>query len=144
MGGVSLNPISGELQELGVEHVTINTVLNSFFRASASADTTPYEFEGRNYALAKNAVAGIDRTLSFFSNFAVVSAILLVGMPNNPLDRSLLDHPEARSSGVYAMPNLTTPEGVHAYRPVDRRKGRRRAAPRTAHRTRCGGPLRRA
>jgi hypothetical protein len=54
MGGVSLNPISGELQGIGIEHVTINIVLNSFFRANAGADTTPYEFEGRNYALAKD------------------------------------------------------------------------------------------
>ena len=116
MGGVTLNPVAGELRELGVEHVTINIVLNSFFRASAGADTTPYEFEGHTYAVAKNALAGTDRTLSFFSNFAEVSAILLVGMPKNPLERSLLNHPEARSPGVYAMPNLTTPEGVHAYR----------------------------
>ncbi len=116
MGGVTLNPVAGELQELGVEHVTINIVLNGFFRGSAGADTTPYEFEGRNYAVAKNALAGMDRTLSFFSSFAEVSAILLVGMPKNALDRSLLNHPEASAPGIYAMPNLTTPEGVHAYR----------------------------
>jgi hypothetical protein len=116
MGGVTLNPIAGELQELGVEHVTVNIVLNSFFRSGAGPDTIPYEFEGRSYALAKNALAGMDRTLLFFGNFAEVSAILLVGMPKNPLDRSLLNHPEARAPGMYAMPNLTTPEGVHAYR----------------------------
>jgi hypothetical protein len=90
--------------------------LNWLFRSSAGADTTPYEFEGRSYALAKNAVAGMDRTLSFFSSFADVSAILLVSLPKNALDRSLLIHPEARSPGIYAMPNLTNPEGVHAYR----------------------------
>jgi hypothetical protein len=116
LGGVTLNPIAGELRELGVEHVTVNIVLNGFFRNSAGADTTPYEFEGRHYVLAKNAITGLDRTLSFFSGFAEVSAILLVGMPKNAFEHSQLIHPEARSPGVYAMPNLTTPEGVHAYR----------------------------
>ncbi len=116
LGGVTLNPIAGELQELGVAHVTVNIVLNGFFRTSAGADTTPYAFEGRNYALAQSALTGIDRAVSFFSGFAEVSAILLVGMPKSAHEHSLLAHPEARSPGVYAMPNLTTPEGVHAYR----------------------------
>jgi hypothetical protein len=118
MGGVTLNPIAGELQEMGVEHVTINIVLNRFFRTVPGPTTTPYEFEGRSYPMDKNALEDMDKTLSFFSRFATVSAILLVATPQNGRERSPLAHPESGPPGIYAMPDLTTPGGVQAYRAV--------------------------
>jgi hypothetical protein len=116
MGGVVLNPVAGELREMGIEHVTINIVLNRFFRSAPGPNTTPYTFEGRTYALDKNAVEDTDKTLSFFSNFATVSAILLVAIPKNGGNRSPLAHPESGPPGIYAMPDLSSSEGARTYR----------------------------
>jgi hypothetical protein len=116
MGGVVLNPIAGELKEMGVEHVTVNVVLNSFFRVQPAAGTRPYVFEGKTYAVSNAVVAGMDKSFQFFSKSSVVSAIILVGFPKDAVERAAMVHPEAQSPGVYGMPNFTTPEGVHAYR----------------------------
>jgi hypothetical protein len=116
MGGVTLNAIAGELEEMGIEHVTINIVLNRLFQTAAGPDTLPHVFEGRTYPVNKNVLAATDKTLSYFSRFADVSAILLVAIPKNGGARSPLAHPEAGAPGIFAMPDLTTPEGAHAYR----------------------------
>ena len=116
MGGVTLNPIAGELQEMGIEHVTINIVLNRLFQTAAGPDSLPHVFEGHTYPVNRNALADTDKTLSFFSRFADVSAILLVAIPKNGGERSPLAHPESGAPGIFAMPDLTTQEGAHAYR----------------------------
>ncbi len=116
MGGVILNAIAGELQEMGVEHVTVNIVLNRLFETGAGPDTLAHSFEGRTYRVNRNALANTDKTLSFFSRFADVSAILLVAIPKNSGVRSPLAHPESGAPGIFAMPDLTTQEGSHAYR----------------------------
>ena len=116
MGGVTLNPIAGELEEMGVEHVTINIVLNRFFRPVERLDTLSYAFEGRSYPLDKRAVEDLDKTLSFFSKFANVSAILLVALSKNQDEPNPLSHPESGPPGIFAMPNLSSSEGVQTYR----------------------------
>jgi hypothetical protein len=116
MGGVVKNAISSELQTLGVRHVTVNIDLAGLFRMAPKEGAIPYAFEGRVYGISRSALEGLDATMREFGPTSVVSAIVLVGFPKSPEERRAMTHPDSGPPGVYAMPNLTTEEGGHAYR----------------------------
>jgi hypothetical protein len=116
MGGVLSNAISGELREMGVEHVTVNVDLRSLFGVTPREGFHCYRFEGKEYGVSRSALDALDSTMREFSAGSVVSAIVLVGFPKSTEDRRLMTHPESGPPGVYAMPNLTSEEGVQFYR----------------------------
>ncbi|MDB6153842.1 MAG: hypothetical protein JWL90_2295, partial [Chthoniobacteraceae bacterium] len=116
MGGVTYNDIASELVDLGVEHVTVNVLLNSFLHLAPVKDGSEFVHEGVTYYISKGAIDGLDRTIKFYSeNKMIVSAIILIGFPGDPAERAAFNHPEARSPGIFAMPNLTTEAGVRTY-----------------------------
>jgi hypothetical protein len=120
LGGWSPGRLRGtdELAELGITAVTVNLMIHSLVSLTPAADTEPFQWQGRTYHARKKALAGHDATfLEAAKHGAMVSAILLVANPaksNEPLVK-LLGHPDAVSQGTYAMPNVTSAEGISLY-----------------------------
>jgi len=89
LGGIHPDPrLFQDLVDLGIGHITVNILLGRTNRGQ------------------------LDRLLKFaHDNGIVVSAILLV-----PPRGSVLSHPDCHRSAHYAMPNMTSVEGVAAFR----------------------------
>ena len=121
LGGVGLSGPLEELPELGVHAITINIVLNSFVsdqnnagqggvgreRIDNGTGTAAY-FDPRPFAY-------YDRLMEFARQHEmVVSAILLIPRGKHAQNQSPLVHAEA-DGGIYAMPPLTSANGLHVY-----------------------------
>lgn len=115
MAGVWPNDILDELVELGVKHVTDNVWISDLFSLEPRAGWSTYRRNGRTWWVNPARVQAHDRLAGFATRHGmIVSAIILVGFGDSGFAK-LLQHPEAERAGQYAMPNLTTPEGVEAY-----------------------------
>lgn len=115
MAGVWPNDILDELVELGVKHVTDNVWISDLFSGEPREGWSTYRRNGRTWWVNPARVQAHDRLAGFATQHGmIVSAIILVGFGDSGFAK-LLQHPEAERAGQYAMPNLTTPEGVEAY-----------------------------
>ncbi len=122
LGGWSSNrtpELQDELRELGISAVTVNVLgMHHFVSLTQQPNTTPFTWQGRTY------YAHEDRLARYDQNFreakkqgAMVSAILLISNPSDSNDPKvrLLAHPDAVKEGKFAMPNITSTEGVAYY-----------------------------
>ncbi|HSH17439.1 MAG TPA: DUF5722 domain-containing protein [Verrucomicrobiae bacterium] len=115
MAGVWPNDILDELVELGVKHVTDNVWISDLFSLEPRAGWSTYRRNGRTWWVNPARVQAHDRLAGFATRHGmIVSAIILVGFGDSGFAK-LLQHPEAERAGQYAMPDLTTREGVEAY-----------------------------
>ena len=118
LGGWNAGRIPGELGELGISSVTVNVKIDSLVSLQPVPGSTPFEWNGRIYHAREKQLAALDRTFVEAEKLGVmVSAILLVGNPareNSEIVR-LLGHPEATKDGIFAMPNVTSTEGIALY-----------------------------
>ena len=114
IGGIPpINSSDHQMFELGVEHATVNCIIDGLLYRTKKPGLKPWSFEGRSYYINERFLATKDRTIrNLCKNNVIVTCILLVG---NGLQAEM-KHPEAESRGVYSMPNLTTEEGAHHYR----------------------------
>lgn len=107
-----------ELDQLGISAVTTNIMIHTLVALQPEPDTTPIHWQGRTYYARDKALAGLDETfLEAQQHGVMVSAIVLVANPArgpNPLV-SLLGHPDALKDGIFAMPNVTSPDGIALY-----------------------------
>ena len=119
MAGVSWVPDAiGDLIDLGCRNLSVQIMLPSILRLTPGAEaTTPYTFHGKTYAVDEQALAPLDQILRFArQNRMLVSAVVLIPRRlNDPEAERVWCHPDACEPGLYAMANLTTPEGVDAY-----------------------------
>ncbi len=118
LGGWHLGTLPDELDELGISAVTINLLVHQFISAKPGKGTTPIEWQGRTYHIRENPFAKMDKTLREANEKgAMVSVILLIANPAKSEDATLklLGHPDARKEGTYAMPNVTSEEGIGIY-----------------------------
>lgn len=110
---------SSDLEELGITSATVNIWINGLFRSEASEENMPFEYMGKTYFVDKKEVEKYDKTmLSTAAKDIEVSAILLVAKASGSTDKEIgriLQHPDTDPAGIYAMPNMTTPEGVQYY-----------------------------
>jgi len=107
-----------ELKELGITAVTVNMMIHSLVALEPGANTTPFEWQGRIYHMRNEVLAQHDRTFrEAATHGAMVSAILLVANPARGGDAlvKLLGHPDAVKEGTFAMPNVTSEEGIALY-----------------------------
>jgi len=106
-----------DADELGIGCVTVNILL-SFMRPGPGPDVIPFEYCGRTYYAHRRTIESYDRTMRFCAERGiVVSAIILVPKAHGfggDLGRYFA-HPDCTPEGIYAMPNLTSPEAVHHY-----------------------------
>ena len=117
LGGWDAGRIPGELEELGISSVTVNVMIHSLVSLDPQPDTTSFTWQGRTYHAREKALAAYDATfLEAQKHGAMVSAILLVENPKNatPLSK-VLSHPDAAPEGIFAMPNVTSPDGIALY-----------------------------
>lgn len=106
-----------DLDQLGIGAVTVNIVLNELILPANQIDAIPYELNGKTYFFNPERVENLDRLLQEAAQRdIIVAAIILIkkdnrgGGPGNPA--GYLAHPKCEDSAVYAMANVTRPEGV--------------------------------
>lgn len=121
LGGYSINreaPYT-DLDSLGITSATVNIWISKFFRSNPSPEDMPFEYMGDTYYVNKKQIKNLDNTfLSTSERNIEVSAILLVDKASKTPDKKIghiLEHPDCDPSGIYSMPNLTTPKGVQYY-----------------------------
>ncbi len=118
LGGWNHGRIPGELEALGITAVTVNMMVHSLISPEAGPDTTPYQWQGKTYHARNAAVARFDETFRKAAmRDAMVSVILLIANPAKdgaPVVK-ILGHPDAHRDGIFAMPNVTSTEGLDLY-----------------------------
>ena len=121
LGGYSINRAAPytDLDSLGITSVTVNVMVSKLLSSKSSPQNMPFEYLGETYYVNKKRVLEYDKTfLSTSKRNIEVSAILLVDKASKTIDKeigSILEHPDCDPSGIFSMPNLTTPEGVQYY-----------------------------
>lgn len=118
LGGWNRGRLPGELKDLGISAVTVNVMIHSLVSLQPGQDTTPFTWQGRTYHAREKVLAGYDATfLEAAKHQVMVSAILLVANPAKSADPvvKLLGHPDAVREGTFAMPNVTSPDGIALY-----------------------------
>ncbi len=118
LGGWQAGRIPGELADLGISAVTVNVMIHTLVSLVPEPGATPFEWQGRVYHARENALARYDATfLEAQQRGAMVSAILLVANPardSSPVAK-LLAHPDATRDGTFAMPDVTSDDGISLY-----------------------------
>lgn len=118
LGGWHLGHLPDELDELGITAVTVNVMIHSLVSLTPEEGTEPFVWQGRTYHARTKALEGFDATFREAAKHgAMVSTILLVANPakdSNPVVK-LLAHPDATSEGTFAMPNVTSADGIALY-----------------------------
>ena len=111
--------LSDELSALGIAAVTVNVFnLHQLVALTPEPDTTPFTWQGRTYHARERHLVRYDEAFREAEKHGVmVSAILLIQNPARTDDPGvkLLGHPDAVKEGTYAMPNVTSPEGIAYY-----------------------------
>jgi hypothetical protein len=118
LGGWNAGRIPGELEDLGISSVTVNVMIHSLVSLDAQPGTTPFTWQGRTYHAREKELAALDATfLEAQKHGVMVSAILLVANPAKDASPvvKMLGHPDAASDGIFAMPNVTSPDGLALY-----------------------------
>ncbi len=118
LGGFSADGPAGDIDALGITSVTVNIFLD-FLRSDPGPDRIPFRYGGQQFYADAAAIAKYDKTLKYAaSRNLIVSAILLVPKATNQKDSSLgklLAYPHSDPSGIYAMPNVESAEGLQVY-----------------------------
>jgi hypothetical protein len=118
LGGWNAGRIPDELKELGISSVTVNVMIHSLVSLEPQPGTTPFIWQGRTYHAREKELADLDATfLEAQKHGVMVSAILLVANPAkdaNPVVK-VIGHPDATPDGIFAMPNVTSPDGNALY-----------------------------
>ena len=118
LGGWNAGRIPGELEALGISSVTVNVKVDTLIALQPEPGTVPFQWHGRTWHAREDRLAALDLTFAEAEkNGVMVSAILLVG---NPARESgdvvrLLGHPDAMKDGIFAMPNVTSADGISLY-----------------------------
>jgi hypothetical protein len=121
LGGWSPGRIPGapaELDELGIDAVTVNVMIHSLVALAPAADTTPFEWQGRTFHARNGPLQRFDATFrEAAKRGAVVSAILLVANPARGGDAVVkrLGYPGASREGTFAMPDVASADGLALY-----------------------------
>ncbi|MFG0290001.1 MAG: DUF5722 domain-containing protein [Rhodopirellula sp. JB044] len=111
--------LQNELKDLGITAVTVNVSgPHQYVSTRPHPNHTQFSWQGRDYYANERALQKLDLTFrEAAENNVMVSAILLISNPDNSRDEDLqrLRHPDADPSGVYAMPAVTSSEGIDYY-----------------------------
>lgn len=121
LGGYSAHraaPVS-DLDDLGITSATVNIWIKGLLRSKPSKDNISFDYLGKMYYINKKEIEKYDETMRSTSERNIeVSAILLVAKASESTDKvigKILQHPDTDPAGIYAMPNVTSLEGVQYY-----------------------------
>ncbi len=108
-----------ELNELGIASVTVNLFgLHQFVSLTPQDDASSFVWQGETYYVDESAFRRFDQVfLEAARHDVMVMAILLVNQVGRSRDKEgkLLAHPNADPEGKFAMPNVTSREGIEYY-----------------------------
>lgn len=115
LGGVS--PIFGleELSELGIRHITSNVVITNLIEDHEIPNAESFEFGGTRWWVRPGRLDHVDQATRFATEHGITVAAIIL-LPQKA--RDILIHPDSRSSGIYAMPNLTNATAAQKYAAV--------------------------
>lgn len=120
LGGIVAAGLEAEIQALDLGSATINLLPMSYMSLTpGDGYTLSHEYLGKTYYFNEARVrAELDEPLRTASKYGMsVAAILLIqnaAQSADPQLGDLLQHPDY-SGTLYTMPDMTTPEAVHAY-----------------------------
>lgn len=118
LGGVSIGRPLSDLDDLGIRSITVNVFLG-FLLSSPGPDRIAFTYGGKSYYADEKAIQRYDRVLEYAAQRKIiVSAILLVPQARSfadPKIGKLMAYPDADPAGAYAMPNLTSADGLQTY-----------------------------
>lgn len=115
IGGLWWNRPISDLDDLNISSATVNISLNGFMRTSNGAECLAFDFSGRTWYADTHYLEHLDRTLlEAAKRHIVVSAIILLNSSPSGWGK-LAAHPDADPAGIYAMPNVSSEEGLQAY-----------------------------
>lgn len=122
IGGLFYNQFVSDIDDLNISSATVNVVVNHFFHLSPMSGDIPYEYGGKTYYVNEPYLnSSLDKILILAATRKIsVAAIILFNRAEDsidPLFGKLMEHPD-NNGGAYTMPNMTTPESVHAYAAV--------------------------
>ncbi len=119
LGGLGIDRPIEDLDSLHISAATVNIVLNSLFHTQAAPGRTAFKYCDSTYYSDNNSVLQLDKTLlEAAKRKIIISAIILIGQSKGESSGSyskLLAHPDADPSGIYAMPNVSSADGVETY-----------------------------
>lgn len=116
LGGWRSDILPNELDALGIHAVTVNLIVDSLLADRPTADTLPFDWQGRTFHARRSVLERFDQTfLKAAEHDVVVSLILLVSNPARAGKTSRLAHPGADPEGTYAMPDIVSEDGIAAY-----------------------------
>lgn len=119
LAGVTWHPDAmTDLPLLGCRNLTVDIELPNVLHLTPGEDgTTPYTFNGREYAVNEKALEPLDGITRMARDHGmVVSAVILIPRPlTSPEAQRVWCHPDASEPGNYSLANVTSPEGVDAY-----------------------------
>ncbi len=108
-----------EIKELGITAVTVNIFsLHQFVSLTPAPDTTPFTWQGRTYHARQEAFEKYDNTFrEAEAKGLMVSTILLIDNTTTATspEAKLLGHPDTIRNCQYAMPNVTSADGLALY-----------------------------
>jgi hypothetical protein len=118
LGGWHPGKFPDEIKDLRISAVTVNVMVHSLISITPGPGTTPFPWQGRTYHANEKALASLDAAfIEARKHDLMVSAILLIANPakdENPVVK-LMGHPDASKEGTFAMPNVTSEEGISLY-----------------------------
>lgn len=120
LGGIVPGNLEQEIKDLGLKSATINLLPMAYMSLTGGGSyTIKHEYCGKTYYFDESRItAEIDEPLKIAAKYDVsVAAILLIQNAAQSADKDLgdlLQHPDY-SGTLYTMPDMTTPEAVHAY-----------------------------
>jgi hypothetical protein len=103
-----------QLNELGIEHLSVNVLLNNLLLPREQSGYEPVESSGRQWWFHKNRIDELDRSLQVAKEAGIQAAAILL-LANGPPESNDLIHPEADPAGTYSMPNLNHAEAAAEY-----------------------------
>lgn len=119
LGGFIMNSYADDLDLLGITSITVNIPITAMLYSYPAANTIPHTYGNKKYYFSTSYLNHIDDALRLAaSKKIVVAAIILVQKASECADPEIgkiLQHPDFTSEGIFAMPNLTTAEGVNCY-----------------------------
>ncbi|RED98353.1 DUF5722 domain-containing protein [Marinoscillum furvescens] len=120
LGGFSIGRGHTEdLEKLDITSATVNIWFTRFMFTEPAADRIKHTYQGKSWYFDTKQVEKMDHTFRLTAEKNIITAaILLVSSAEDcpdPKIGKLLQHPDMHPSGIYSMPNMTTPESVECY-----------------------------
>ena len=110
---------TSDLDDLNITSVTVNILFTGFMFTQPSPDRIEHSYNGTNFYFDKHQINRLDQTLQETAKRnIIVAAILLVGKAQHCPDQEigkLLQHPDMDPTGIFSMPNMTSPQSVNCY-----------------------------